>query len=148
MKPHEIRELRDMLARLDGAPPYNVPSNIVMADPYYARSIEKKFGNLKIEDLRKLAGAGSSKNFEPQVGESMQFITSQIKERIETLERQLNSALSIIGSVTGSNRKDWADGVAYGHTCCFGIDMGEAQVLEMAHQQREEFERLRDHPKA
>jgi|GEM_PF-2889499 len=42
----------DALARLDGLPPYDGPSNICRNDGYYAQSIEQTFG-MSIVDLRK-----------------------------------------------------------------------------------------------
>jgi hypothetical protein len=46
---------RDMLARLDGAAPYNEPSNTSWGDGYYARSIERKF-QMPLDEIRKLVG--------------------------------------------------------------------------------------------
>lgn len=45
-------EVRRDLAKLDGDPPYDTPSNIVRSDPYFARSLEKKYG-MDIQELRK-----------------------------------------------------------------------------------------------
>lgn len=45
--------LRVALKKLDGLSPYNVPSNQVINDGYYARAIEQMYG-APLEELRKL----------------------------------------------------------------------------------------------
>lgn len=47
------RLLEEMLNKLDARPPYNDASNFLAADPYFALSIEGRFG-MRFEDLRRL----------------------------------------------------------------------------------------------
>lgn len=48
-------KIRDDLAKLDGKPPYNTPSNYCWGDGYFASSLEQKYG-APIETLRRLVG--------------------------------------------------------------------------------------------
>lgn len=47
-----LSEIRDDLAKLDGLPPYNVPSNPCYGDGYFALSLERKYG-ASLDELRK-----------------------------------------------------------------------------------------------
>lgn len=40
-----LTELRDDLAKLDGEPPYDGPSNICRGDPYFVCALEQKYGH-------------------------------------------------------------------------------------------------------
>jgi hypothetical protein len=50
----DAEEIRDDIARLDGAPPYDTPWNTCWNDDYYGKSLEMKYG-LQIDRLRKIA---------------------------------------------------------------------------------------------
>ena len=45
--------LKDDLAKLDGLPPHDTPSNTCWNDSYYAKSLEKKY-NKTLAELRQL----------------------------------------------------------------------------------------------
>lgn len=60
----DLVTLRDELDRLDGRPPYNTWSNSSMGCPYFAGSLEKKYGR-KLDELRKVAGRRAPDRFDP-----------------------------------------------------------------------------------
>lgn len=48
-------EIRDDLAKLNGEPPYNTPSNICWNDAYFGKSLERKYG-ATIDELQRIVG--------------------------------------------------------------------------------------------
>lgn len=46
-------DIKDALAKLDGSPPYDNPSNFCWNDSYYMKDIERRF-NMSIDDMRNL----------------------------------------------------------------------------------------------
>lgn len=50
-----VEAARIDLAKLDGAPPYDSPTNVVRGDGYFASSLAKKYG-MSISDLRRAVG--------------------------------------------------------------------------------------------
>jgi len=50
MKPNK-ETLKDELAKLDGSPPHNKPSNPLVNDGYYLRALENKYG-MTLEEMR------------------------------------------------------------------------------------------------